>query len=58
MISGRSAMRLTISGLQHAAGRDAKENVGAIDDLAERPRLGVLGVDLLPAIHQRCCGPR
>ena len=38
-------------GLQHAAGRKADKNVGAGDDLAQRPRIGLLGVARLDFVH-------
>ena len=38
-------------GLQHAAGRQAEEDVGAGHDLGQRARLGVLGVARLLRVH-------
>ena len=37
--------------LQHAGGRQAEEDVGAVDHVGQRPRLGVLDVRVLPAVH-------
>ena len=39
--------------LQHAAGRQAEEDVRPVDDLGERARGGLTRVDGLPAVHQR-----
>ena len=38
-------------GLQHAGRRQAEEDVGAVDDVGQRARLGVLDVRVLPAVH-------
>ncbi len=39
--------------LEHAAGRQAEEHVGALDDLGELARVGLLGVARLDRVHQR-----
>ena len=51
--SGVARHLLEHLGLQHAAGREAKENVGAGNSVSERARAGVASVDLLPSVHQR-----
>jgi hypothetical protein len=38
-------------GLEHAAGRQAQEHVGALDHLGQRARIGLLGeLDLVSSI--------
>ena len=37
--------------LQHAGRRQAEEDVGAVDHIGQRTRLGVLDVRVLPAVH-------
>ena len=40
-------------GLKDAGGRNAEENVGTLDHLAERALVGLLCIDAFPAVHQR-----
>ena len=40
------------TGLQHAAGRQAEEHVGALDDVVQAARLGLLHVLALVVVHQ------
>ena len=50
-ISGFGAMSCEQLRLQHAGGGEAEEDVGAADDVGQRPRRGVLDVGILPAVH-------
>ena len=40
-------------GLEHAGRREAEEDVGSRNDVGERPRVGLLGIDRLPSVHER-----
>ncbi len=51
-ISGSGAICFSMLGLQHAARREAEEDVGPGDHLRQRPRVGLLREDRLPAVHQ------
>ena len=53
MTSGLSAIALDHVGLQHVGRRQAEENVGAVDHVAQHALVGLLGIDRLPAVHQR-----
>ena len=50
-ISGFAAMSGEQLGLQHAGRRQAEKDVGAVDHVGQRARLGVLDVGVLPAVH-------
>jgi hypothetical protein len=53
MISGCAGHALDHVRLEHAGRREAEEDVGAVDHLAERALVGVLRIDRFPAVHQR-----
>ena len=53
-MSGRSAIVATISALEHAAGGEPEEDVGAGHDVAERARVGLARVVLLVRVHLLC----
>ncbi len=60
-ISGLSAMLRHHLRLQHAGRRQAEEDVGAVDHLGQRARLGLAGVARLVWVHllgSRPCRPR
>jgi malate dehydrogenase (oxaloacetate-decarboxylating)(NADP+) len=50
--SGAGAAALACLNQLVSLGARAEEDVGTGDDLGERPRLGRLGIDRLPAVHQ------